>query len=197
MLPEHAAEHGPGLAEGLGAEEHPGQVDQQVGEQTERDEGERARPVAVEPRTQHALGREIQAVQSAPDHEGPAGAMPEAAEQHRRHQRRIRAALAVTIAAERNVEIVAQPRRQRDVPAPPEIGEADRRVRKAEVVRHREAQAHRRADRRRRIAGEVAEDLAAERERRDPGVERAWNLVRVIDFFRDLGRGNCRPARPS
>ena len=72
------------------------------------------------------------------------------------------------------------------MPSPPEVGETDRRVRKAEVVGHGEAQAHGRADRGGRIAGEVAEDLPAEGQRADPGIERAGDaLAGVVDH---LGR---------
>ncbi len=59
------------------------------------------------------------------------------------------------------------------MPAPPEIGEADRRVRHAEVVGQRESEAERDADRDGRVAGEVAEDLAGECERSEPGVREA------------------------
>ena len=116
-------------------------------------------------------GERYSAVQSAPDHEGPVRAVPQAAEQHGQHQVDVGARCAAAIAAERHVEIVAQPGRQRDVPAPPEIGEADRRVRHAEVVRQAETEAQRGADRDGRVAREVAEDLAGECERAEPGVD--------------------------
>src|SRR5438105_3309214 len=173
VLTEHAPQHEPGLAEGLGAEEHPGHVDQRVGEEPERHEHERPGAIVGEARSQRPLDREIHPVQPAPGDEGPVGPVPEAPEQHGRHERRVGAARAVAIAPERNVEIVAQPRGQRDVPAAPEIREADRRIREAEVVRHGEPETQRRTYRGRRVAGEVAEDLAAEGERAGTGIERA------------------------
>ena len=114
--------------------------------------------------------------------------MPQATQQHRRHQCGVGARLAVAVAAQRDVEIVAQPCRQGDVPASPEIGKSDRRIGKAEVVRHRETQAQRRADRGGRVTGKIAEDLAAESERRDPRIQRARNLVAVVDHLRGCGQ---------
>ena len=87
----------------------------------------------------------------------------------------------MAIAAERDVQVVAQPRGERDVPAPPEVREADRRVRKAEIIGHGETQAQRRPDRRGRVAGEVAEDLTAEGECSGPGVQRSRDLAAVVD----------------
>ena len=120
-------------------------------------------------------------MQSAPDDERPTRTVPQAAEQHRCHQREVGTRLAMAIAAQRNVEVIAQPRRQGDVPAPPEIREADRRIGETEVVWHRETQAHRRADRGGGITSEVAEDLPAESERTEPRIQRARDLVAVVD----------------
>ena len=63
------------------------------------------------------------AVQPAPDHEVPARAVPQPAEQHGDHQVAVACALAAAVAAERDVQVVAQPGRQRDVPAPPELAD--------------------------------------------------------------------------
>src|ERR1700746_270512 len=127
--PEHAPKHHRRLAEGLRPEEHPGELHERVGEESEEEEHHRTRVIAGETLTQPTLGSEVAAVQPSPDHEGPARSMPETAEQHRREQIEVSARRTVTVAAERNVEIVAQPRRQCDVPAPPEVREADGRVR--------------------------------------------------------------------
>jgi len=66
------------------------------------------------------IDAEINSVQAAPNDKIPAGAVPEPAEQHRHQQILVTPAFAEPVAAERNVEIVAQEPRQRDVPAPPE-----------------------------------------------------------------------------
>jgi predicted nucleic acid-binding Zn-ribbon protein len=71
------------------------------------------------------------------------------------------------------------------VPAPPEVREADRGVRKAEVVRHGETEAHGCPDRGGRVAGKVTEDLPAKGERRRPGIECARLHVDVVDAFDD------------
>ena len=58
------------------------------------------------------IDAKVKAMQRAPDDKGPGGAVPEAAEQHRDHQVHIAQQRAMAVAAERNVEIVAQELRQ-------------------------------------------------------------------------------------
>src|SRR3546814_8661855 len=82
---------------------------------------------------EHALDAKDQPVPRAPDEERPVRAMPETAEQHRQEQIAIGLGGAAAIAAERDVEIVAQPTRQAHVPAPPELGDALADVRLVEV----------------------------------------------------------------
>ena len=94
----------------------------------------------------------------------------------------------MAVATERDVEVVAQPGGKGDVPATPEVGETNRRVGEAEVVRHRKTQTQRRPDRRGRVAGEVAKDLSAEGERSRPRIERARDLVAVEDALGHLDR---------
>ena len=53
---DHAAQHGPGLVESLGAEEHPGDVHQHPGRKTEQDQRDRARTVVRETLAQEAFG---------------------------------------------------------------------------------------------------------------------------------------------
>src|ERR1017187_4249259 len=53
----------------------------------------------------------------------PCAASHDPAEQHRDHQVHVAAELAAPVAAERDVEVVAQESRERHVPAPPEIGD--------------------------------------------------------------------------
>ena len=66
-------------------------------------------------------------MQQAPDDEVPARAVPEAAEEEHGDQVDVAARRADAVAAERDVEVVAEPGRQRDVPAPPELLDACRR----------------------------------------------------------------------
>src|SRR5262245_27958245 len=61
------------------------------------------------------------AVKEAPDHEVPTGAVPQAAQKKHDHEIAIRSRRRAAVAAERYVEVVAEPGRQRNVPAPPEV----------------------------------------------------------------------------
>ena len=62
-------------------------------------------------------------------------------------------------AAERNEQVIAQPGRQRDVPAPPELGDVGGQVRHVEILGQLVAEQVGRADRHVGVAGEVAVDL--------------------------------------
>ncbi len=85
--------------------------------------------------------------------------MPQAAQQEDDDQVAVGPGLAVTVSAQRDIEIVAEPGRQGDVPAPPEFGDRARAVRQAEVARQGEAEREPEADGHQRIAGEVEIDL--------------------------------------
>ena len=77
---------------------------------------------ALESTVELAMDHEQDAVQASPDDEVPGGSVPEAAEEHRDQRGCTRVRLGpAAIAAERDVEVVAQPGGQRDVPAPPEV----------------------------------------------------------------------------
>ena len=93
----------------------------------------------------------------------------------------IGACVSMAVAAERDVDIVAEPGRESDVPAPPEVGKADGRVGKAEIVRESKSQAQGGADRGDGVAGKVAEDLSAEGQGRGPGIDKAWRGFAVVD----------------
>src|SRR5215469_12713786 len=99
---------------------------------------------------------------AAPDHEIPARAVPQAAEQHRDHQVAVRLQLAMAIPAQRNVKIIAEPTRERNVPPAPEVGDAGSEIGTAEVYREMEAEQQRHADGHVGIAGKVEEDLERE-----------------------------------
>ena len=74
-------------------------------------------------RRNRACDDQVQPVQPAPQHEVPGGAVPQPAQQHRRHQIDVAPHLAVPVAAERDVDVIAQEPAQRDVPAAPEVGD--------------------------------------------------------------------------
>ena len=78
---------------------------------------------------------------------------------------------AVAIAAERDVEVVAQEARQRHVPAAPEILQRHGAVGHVEILRQHDAEQQGEAERHVGVAGEVEIDLEGEAERRLPGLE--------------------------
>ena len=148
----------------LGAEHQPPQADD-----VERQEHARraAPPVHLRPGGLGArneghpelVQRQGRAVQSAPEDETHRRAVPQSAQQHRQEQVAVGPDAALAVAAQRNVEVVAQPRRERDVPPPPELGDRRRLVGCVEVLREAEAQQQGDADGHVRIAREVAVDL--------------------------------------
>ena len=62
-----------------------------------------------------------QAVESAPDHKFPGGSVPQATQQHRKRQVHVGPNAAEPVSAKRYVQVVAQPCRERDMPATPEV----------------------------------------------------------------------------
>src|ERR1044071_484196 len=108
----------------LGPEKDPGEADEMEHDESRDDLPGRGVRAPAEPGLQHPLDRGPAAMQGAPGDELPRGAVPHPAEQHRQHQIAVRLPPAAPVAAERLVEIVAQPGGERDVPALPEIGRA-------------------------------------------------------------------------
>ena len=121
----------PRVGERVRAEEDPREADDLEGhEAMPRAAAARPRPLdEPRPLPPPALDDERGAVDPAPDDERPAGAVPEPADEHRQHQVAVREERPAAVAAERDVEVVAQPARERHVPAPPEVGDRRRRVR--------------------------------------------------------------------
>ena len=139
------------------------------------------------PRHQRST-HERRPVDSAPDDERPAGAVPEPADEHREHEVAVREERAAAVAAERDVEVVAQPARQRHVPAPPEVRDRRRRVRRVEVLREGEAEEERDPDRDVRVAEEVGVDLDGVRVDPDEHLERRVLVRRAEDLVDDVRR---------
>ena len=96
--------------------------------------------------------------------------MPQPAKRHRHHQVGITHHAAVPIAAERDVEIVAQKLRQRHVPAPPKFDDAAGLVGRIEVERQEYAEHQRNADGHVGIAGEIEIKLESVSQRAEPGL---------------------------
>src|SRR3546814_5141197 len=99
------------------------------------------------------------AVQRTPEDESPCSAVPEAANGHGEKEIDIAPRFAPPVAAERDVEIVAQEARQGHVPTPPEIGDADSLIRRMEIQRQLDAEYPRGADGHVGIAGEIKIEL--------------------------------------
>ena len=85
--------------------------------------------------------------------------MPQAGDQERDQQVQPPPAFALAVAAEGNIQVVAEPGGQRDVPARPEVADARRQIRRVEVLHQVETEDLRRADRDHGIAAEIAVDL--------------------------------------
>src|SRR5438045_9558849 len=77
-----------------------------------------------------------QTVISAPDDEGPVRAMPQTSDQHSQDQVTIRSHVAAPIAAEWDVYVVAQARRQGNVPTSPEVRRVACLVGRIKVLRN-------------------------------------------------------------
>ena len=119
------------------------------------------------------MKRQRRAVQESPEHEVPARAVPQPAQEHGDDQIDVRAPRPLPIAAQRDVEVVAEPLAERDVPAAPEVGDVRRQIGHAEVLRQVVADHLRRAQGHVRVAGEVAVDLQRIRDQAAPRVEAA------------------------
>ena len=153
---QHVAQVADRLRQIRRPEEDPGEQHDREGDaDTHRD-----RQAAVERRlSEQTLDDQQRAVQRPPDHEGPRRAVPESAQQHDDRQVHVGADAPLAVAAERHVQIVAQPRRQRNVPAAPELGDRLRAVGRVEVLREHEAEHQAEADRHVGVAAEIEVDL--------------------------------------
>ena len=138
--------------------------------------------------TRDVLDDQGDAVQEAPEDERPAGAVPEPAEHHGEHQVHVGARAALAVAAERDVQVVAQPARQRHVPAAPELLHRARRVRRVEVVRQLEPQQQRDADGDVGVGAEVAVDLHRVADDAEQHLERRVLARRREHAVDDVGR---------
>ena len=161
---EKRPQHPPRRREVRRPEAHPRRAHEHEG----RRHPEPAPHPAPLPDPQPPLEHQRRPVQPAPRHEGPGRPVPQPPEQHRHPQIAIRPRRPAATAPERDIHIVAQPGRQRDVPAPPELRHAGRRVRRVEVAPQLVAQQPRRGDRHVRVPREVAIDLRRVSGHRDP-----------------------------
>ena len=110
-----------------------------------------------------------QRVVSAPGDESPVRTMPEPTQQHRDEDVPVRLDLTVAATAHGDVQVVAQDRRQGDVPAAPEIGRVPGLVRRCEVLRQAESEEPAQPDRHVAVPREIEVELEGVAEGAGPG----------------------------
>jgi len=163
---QHALPDGPSLSDRVGAEQDPGHTDGQERHGHGHRLGQAQACFHPEP-----VQADEQPVQQPPQHESPGRSMPEAADDHGKGRCQQSSGKAVAVAAQRDIDVVAQEPGQRPVPALPEVGDADRLIRGIEVLRQSNAEQQADADGHVRIAREVEIDLQAIADRGHPGFE--------------------------
>ncbi len=149
-----------------GAERNPAENHEQQRERP-RDARRQAEAVAHR-RAIELVHGERAAVQCAPQHEVPVRPVPQSAQEHRQHEVDVGAPGALPVPAERDVQIVPQPGAERDVPAAPELGHASGDVRHVEILWQVVADHLGRTDGHVGIAREVAVNLQAVADHRQP-----------------------------
>ncbi|MNQ70728.1 hypothetical protein D3C85_853720 [compost metagenome] len=102
--------------------------------------------------------------------------MPQAAQEHGQEQVAVGVEGALAVAAQRHVQVVAQPGRQADVPAPPELGDRLADIGLVEVFHEAETHHQAQADGHVAVAGEVEIQLRGVGEHAQPGIAGAGVL---------------------
>src|ERR1051325_4625967 len=105
-----------------------------------------------------AMNHQQKSLVGTPKYVRQCRAVPQAAQDHHSHQVHISARLSSAVASEWNVEIIAQPGGQRDVPVPPEIRRIGDEIRRAEIDWQFEAHNFGQAARNVRVARKVSID---------------------------------------
>ncbi|MNF82187.1 hypothetical protein D3C84_644870 [compost metagenome] len=108
--------------------------------------------------------------------------MPEAGDGHGQEQVAVGFPGTATVTAQRNVQIVAQPTGQRQMPASPEVLDAARKIGAVEVLGEVKAQHQAQADGHGAVAGEVEKQLQRVGQTANPGVDKG----RVFQVERDI-----------
>src|SRR6266487_2683299 len=171
---KHAAQHPGRDREIICPKKYPGDADRGVsGQPGGSSNGCVICPrLALKENANDAFNDKIRSVKQTPNNKGPGGAVPKAPEKHDDHQIDGGAHRADLVAAERNVKVIAQERGKRDVPAPPEIGEANRGIWKTEIVLQMKSQAEGSADCTDGIPGEIEKYLPGKGHYAEPGIKR-------------------------
>src|SRR6266850_8256669 len=117
-----------------------------------------------------AFDDEKRAVPEAPEDEVPARAVPETAQKEDGDEIAVPPRRADAVSTERDIEVVTEPGRQRDVPPSPEVGDGRRDVGPPEVLGEPKPEHPAEADRHVRVAGEIEIDLQRVADEAEPRV---------------------------
>lgn len=98
----------------------------------------------------------------SPCDESPVGAMPEPTQQENDKRVTDHLCLRAAAAAQRDIDVIAEPSRQRNVPSAPELGNVAAEIRHVEVAHQPDAEQLRSADGDVGISGEIAVNLESE-----------------------------------
>ena len=147
-------------------------------------------------------------MQAAPDDIRPASTMPEADDQHAQEKIAQLSRGTAAAAPERDVEVVLDPEAERHMPAPPEINNGTRLIRRIEIQRELQINQEAKPDGHFAITGEVEIKLQGIAERTEPGfghrqridagidiIDPRSDLVRNQDFLCESEREDCEPGR--
>ena len=127
----------------------------------------------VQPLQQECLFQQQQyGVVYAPQHEIPAGAVPQAGQQPDNGDVQELPPLALAVAAQGDVDVLPEPGGQADVPPPPELSDGTGLIGIVEVLQEVEPEEMPQADGHVRVAGEVKIDLERVRDGADPRRDR-------------------------
>ena len=152
--------HRPRVGEGVVTEEDPAKGHEMEGDEDGKEPAEASAMVGLvvveQMFARPFMNGEGHTVHAAPGNEIETGTMPQAAEKHRDDEIDVLAHPTLAVAAQRDVDIVANPRREGDMPATPEIGNTLRAIRGVEIEGEAEAKQQGDADGHIAIAREVA-----------------------------------------
>ena len=114
----------------------------------------------------------------APAHERPVRTMPNATHEHHEEKVEVHATRRYAVATQRNVQVIAEPARERNMPALPEVRNADRAIRAVEVAREMEPEHKAKTNRHIRIRREVKVNLEHVGKRAPPTIDDARSISR-------------------
>ena len=112
--------------------------------------------------------------------------MPEPADEEDHQDIQQPSAVRHAVASEGNIQVVAKPRRQRDMPTPPELGNAPGEIGVGKIPHELDPEQSRGSDRDVRVAGEVAIDLNRKADRRVQELPPRCRTNMVVGLGNDL-----------